>query len=142
MKAVQVRDKKTQSELLKDFSFEDSDGLRIDTFRTRAGLWEMDCRIVTLSSFPPTTEMEHTLRLVGYLFVAFKWEDNSNPWWHCNVLYGVQTPKDDEPFYLVMDPAHGRRGGLGSRLKTSFFQGGNDLFVGYHNKRAPAPKAK
>jgi hypothetical protein len=129
MKAVGSQDPKTQDQLVREFS---GTGFSVEDFKNKAILWRMDYRIVDGSRFPGASEIEHTIKLLGYLFIAFKWEDNSTPWWHCNVLFGVQTPKREKPFYLVMDPANG--GKLGSRLQDSFFSGGNRLFIGWQHK--------
>jgi ABC-type bacteriocin/lantibiotic exporter with double-glycine peptidase domain len=115
----------SQHQLIKKFG---THGIGMKRFERHTRAWEMNYRLVTLNDFPSSHEIEHTLRSFGYLYIAF---DSDKGWWHCNVLYGIETPLNDEPFYRVMDPGED---GLKTRLKASFYpRYGSRLFVGWHN---------
>jgi hypothetical protein len=129
LKAVKAGLKLTQAELVRKFT---GTGIHVHKFEEHSTDWEMDYKIV--KNFPSASEMESTVKTLRYLFVSFKVQgfDVKHPWWHCDVLYGVNIPADDEPTYVVMDPDGGK---LTSYPKSEFFQiPGAGVFIGWHKK--------
>jgi hypothetical protein len=129
LKAVNAGVKLTQAELVRKFT---GTGISIKTFEKHAAAWEMDYRVK--NDFPSASEMEGTVKQFRYLYIAFVLRDFDlkHPWWHCNVLYGVNTSADDEPTYVVMDPDGGK---VTSCPKSEFFQvPGERVFIGWHKK--------